>query len=294
MRECLASVEAADRSGFTLSKVFVVDDASTDDSLDHMGTVNLPTEIIRNTRHQGYGASSNLAAVRSKADYLLFLNTDTCVTLHALTQPVAYMERLENREVANTGIKLLDDFGRVSRGCARFPSPGSCFVMFSGLHRFFPSIFRTHKMKEWDHLNTQEVDHVIGAFMLMRRSVFAQLGGYDERFFVYMEDVDLSLRASQLGFKSIYLATTFAYHKGGGTAKEVWAESLFFSFRSLILYGFKHFGFLQAVLLACGVLVVEPFPRLARGVLQRSLGEVMATLQAYTRLWGWLLSWKKR
>jgi hypothetical protein len=145
-------------------------------------------------------------------------------------------------------------------------------------------------MKEWDHLSTRQVDQVIGAFMLMRRSVFVKLGGYDERFFVYMEDLDLSLRVRQMGMRSMYLSGPYAYHAEGGTSKKVRAESLFFNLRSRIQYGFKHFSFAGAVCLALGTVLIEPLQRLGLSIMRRSMADSTTTLHAYAKLWQWLFS----
>jgi len=281
---------AADKSAFTFWRVCIIDDASTDDSLQNIENLDLPIQIIRNTTRRGYGASCNLGAKRSKADYLLFLNTDTRLTFNSLSKPLLYMEQIENKQVAIAGIKLLEDSDKVSRSCARFPKVSTFFVTMFGLNRLFPSIFLSHQMKEWNHLNTREVDQVMGAFMLMRSSVFLKLGGYDERFFVYMEDLDLSLRTRQLGLKSIYLSDSYAYHIGGGTSDKVKDESLFFNLRSRIQYGFKHFSLIGSVTLVVGTILIEPMTRLALGFLHRSIVEVKTTIQAYIKLWRWCLS----
>jgi GT2 family glycosyltransferase len=189
---------------------------------------------------------------------------------------------------------LMDEAGQVSRCCARFPTAKTFFVKIFGLDMLFPSIFLSHMMNEWDHLNTRQVDQVMGAFMLMRRSLFEKLGGYDERFFVYMEDLDLSLRALQFGLKSVYLPTARAYHMGGGTAEKARAESLFFNLRSRIQYAFKHFGKLSAIAVALGTVLIEPLTRLVLSVVRQSRQDARDTLEAYLWLWRWVLLGKPK
>jgi len=250
--------------------------------------LKLPIQIIRNSVHRGYGASCNLGVNGSKSDYLLFLNTDTCLSFGSLTEPLIYMERQEQGDVAILGIRLLDDSGKVNRTCARFPTVGIYFSEMFGLDKVFPDLFLNHLMKEWDHLSTREVDQVMGAYMLMRRSVFRQLDGYDERFFVYFEDLDLSLRTKQLGMKSMYLSHTYAYHKEGGTARKVRTESLFFNLRSRIQYGFKHFDLTKAIILTIGTIIFEPVSRIIFGLMRFSMIDIKTTLKAYMKLWHWL------
>ena len=82
-------------------------------------------------------------------------------------------------------------------------------------------------MVEWEHDENRQVDQVMGAFFLVRRSLFCALGGFDERFFVYMEDVDFSYRAHKEGWRSYYLADTQVFHKGGGVSSQAKARRLF-------------------------------------------------------------------
>src|SRR5660398_194498 len=112
--------------------------------------------------------------------------------------------------------------------CARFPCVSGFLAHAVGLDRSFPRL--GHFMAEWDHLANRQVDHVIGAFFLVRRGLFEQLQGFDERFFVYFEDVDFSCRAKQSGWKSYYLADTQAFHAGGGTSNQVKAQRSFSKF----------------------------------------------------------------
>lgn len=287
---CLTSIAHADKTAFRLCRVCVVDDASTDGSATNCQGLSLPLEIIRNLEHTGYGASCNRGAEKSSADYILFLNTDCLVLSDSLDQPILYMERPEQAGTGIVGIQLLNAAGATSRSCARFPTFGRMLSNSLGLDRIFPSLFPSHQMKQWDHLETRQVDQVIGAFMLIRRALFERLGGYDERFFVYMEDLDLSLRMSRLGYRSMYLASAKAEHKGGETARKVQAESLFFVLRSRIQYAFSHFGVLRGCLVAACVLGMEPLSRLVLAAHRRSRAEFRSLARAYVGLWSELLS----
>src|SRR5712664_1203392 len=285
LRECLCSISAADKTGIELRRVCVVDDASTDDSLRDITLMSLPLKILRNDVHTGYGASCNRGAAESDAKYILFLNTDTVLHLSSLIVPIRYLEQPEHSTVGIVGVQLLDDRGAVSRSCSRFPTFGRMLAMEIGLDRVLPFIFPRHQMAEWDHLETREVDQVIGAFMLVRRTVFEQLGGYDERFFVYMEDLDFSLRMRELGYRSVYLSTATAFHGGGGTSRRVKAESLFFLLRSRFQYAVKHFGKPRGLVILLATLGAEPVSRLVLAVWRRSWEDARATLKAYSRLW---------
>jgi len=140
-------------------------------------------------------------------------------------------------------------------------------------------------MYEWDHTNTREVNHVTGAFLLVRKKLFEILGGFDERFFVYLEDLDFSLRAYKAGWKTIYLADAHAFHKGGGTSEQVKPKRLFYSLRSRIRYGYKHFNFFSATLLLLGTLFIEPLSRLSLAVSRMSTTEVKNVFKGFAMLW---------
>ena len=154
-----------------------------------------------------------------------------------------------------------------------------------GLDIVFPGTFPGYVMTEWDHEQSASVDHVIGAFYLVRRSVFEELGGFDERYFVYLEDLDFSLRARNAGWRTYYLADAYAYHEGGGTSSQVKAARLFYSLRSRILYAFKHFGRAPAIVVLVGTMLIEPLCRLVRGLFRCSKDEITDTVKGYWMLW---------
>jgi len=199
------------------------------------------------------------------------------------------MQDPAHAKVGICGVQLLDEVGHVSRSCARFPSVTGFSAHAAGLVRFFPRF--GHAMAEWDHAETRPVDQVIGAFFLVRRELFEALRGFDECFFVYFEEVDFSYRASQAGWHSVYLADVQAFHAGGGTSNQVKARRLFYSLRSRLLYAFKHFSWVGAVVVLLATLSVEPLSRSALALLRRSWSGLKETWAAYGMLWRWLPQW---
>ncbi len=290
LRNCLESLTGMKRDGFILDQLVVVDNGSTDGSMSRLDDLGLPFRIISNDENRGFGAACNQGAADSTADYLLFLNPDTSLFPDSLARPVAFMEQPEGSRIGITGIQLLNDRGEVTRSCAHFPSLGRYFVLMLGLNHIFPGSFGGHFMTEWDHGDSREVEHVMGAFFLTRRSLFEDLQGFDERFFVYVEDLDFSLRAARAGWPSYYLADARASHTGGGASRQVKAARLFYSLRSRILYGFKHFSTPSAALLMLGTLTIEPLSRIALAMLHRSAREIVETTQGYAMLMRWLPS----
>ncbi|MDP9473628.1 MAG: glycosyltransferase family 2 protein [Chloroflexota bacterium] len=286
LRACLASIAAAAQDGFVLNRVVVVDNGSKDGSAEGLQDFSVPLMVLRNRENRGFAAACNQGAQGSAADYLLFLNPDVRLYPDSLARPIRFMEEPVNARIGICGIQLVDESGRVDRSCARFPTPRMFVGKMLGLTRWLPRVFPTHAMTEWDHGENRGVDQVIGAFFLIRRSLFQGLNGFDERFFVYFEEVDLSFRAARAGWSSFYLADARAVHRGGGSSEQVKAMQLFYSLRSRIQYGFKHFHRPSAVGVALATLLLEPLPRLGVAAARRSPSSALETLHGYALLWG--------
>ncbi|MFA5863116.1 MAG: glycosyltransferase family 2 protein [Phycisphaerae bacterium] len=290
LRNCLESIAASNLDGIDLQRVVVVDNASSDNSTQGLDDIKIPLTLLANPENRGFAAACNQGVQESTADYLLFLNPDIRLYENSLKIPVECVNRPENQKIGVVGIQLVDEQGHIARSCARFPTPRSFFGQMLGLDRLLPGRFLAHPMTEWDHRDSRDVDHVIGAFYLVRRSIFEQMNGFDTRYFVYLEDLDLSLRIRQAGWRIAYLTEAQAYHKGCGTSDQIRARRLFYSLRSKILYGYKHFNPITATALALGTFFIEPVPRIALGLAKGSLATVGETIRAYGLLWKALLN----
>jgi N-acetylglucosaminyl-diphospho-decaprenol L-rhamnosyltransferase len=286
LKACLHSLTGALQPVFSLQRVVIVDNASSDASVaGDFCPPSLPMTLIRNTWNRGFAAACNQGAAASNADFLLFLNPDTILESTSLNTPISFLLQPENSQIAICGIQLLDDQQNVSRTCARFPSPFHFIARSMGLDRLFPKAFPSLYLDTESHSHSHRVDHVIGAFFLVRRSVFQQLSGFDERFFVYLEDLDFSLRAKLAGWTSYFLASAQLSHRGGGCSEQAKANRLFYSLRSRLLYSFKHFSFMAATCVLFFTLFVEPFSRIALAAAHLSFAEMKETLHAYWLLW---------
>ncbi len=278
LRECLQSF-AAVADDDVAARVTVIDNASTDGSSEGL-EASMPLAVVRNTDNRGFGAACNQGAAGSEADFLLFLNPDTRLMPGSFAEPVRYLRAHENERVGIGGIQLVDADGRVVRNTARAPTAWSMVGNSVGFDRLAPRLFPSHFVTEWAHDQTRTVDQVMGAFFLVRRSLFEALGGFDERFFVYYEDLDFSVRARAQGWRSVYLSTAQAFHRGQGTTEGATAQRTFYFCRSRILYARKHFGALGALAVTLATLALEPLARLAAA--PRSAGD---TLRAFAMLW---------
>ncbi len=284
LRNCVSSIVSALLKVGGGNELIIVDNGSTDDSLAHIDLLGVPCVIVRNPENRGFAVACNQGAAKASADFLLFLNPDTILFEDSLSIPLAFMQSPENSDVAIVGIQLMDEGNQISRSCARFPSLHIFIAQALGINRLPGLGHLNMHMESWDHGATAAVDHVIGAFYLMRRSVFEALGGFDERFFVYLEDLDLSLRARKAGWRSVYLQDARAFHACGGTSRQIRAARLFYSLRSRLLYGFKHFALYKAWILVLVTVVVEPWTRLVLALLRRSWADVGYTVQAHEML----------
>ena len=295
LRDCVASLPAALTTGdmtggFTLERMVVVDNASADGSADGLEAAALvagggPLTVLRNPENRGFAAACNQGAAGSRADWLLFLNPDTRLSERSLAPALAFLAEPAQARTGILGIRLVDEAGRTQRSCARAPTPGRILAQAVGLDRLWPGLFPPHFMTEWDHLDSRPVDQVMGAFLLIRRSLFEALGGFDERFFVYFDDVDLCLRARQAGWEVVHFAGAEAFHKGCGTTDRVRDLRLFYALRSRILFAAKHFHPMAAGLVTAATLTVEPLTRLAHALAARSPADARAVLRGSALLW---------
>ncbi len=285
LRECLKSIAESAEEGYKLNRVILVDNASSDGSAISLRCIGLPLRLIQNETNVGFAAACNQGARGSVADYILFLNPDTRLSSKTLSKSVSFLALPENSSVGILGVQLLGEAAEVTRSCARFPTASLFVSRMFGLNRIAPTRFPDHFYTEWDHKDSRPVDQVMGAYFFVRRQLFQSLEGFDERFFVYFEEVDFSLRAKQAGFSSYFLASAACYHKGCGTTDQIKARRLFYSLRSRILYGFKNLGGLSAAALLLATVFVEPLVRIAQALTRGSMTGAHEVAHGYWMLW---------
>jgi GT2 family glycosyltransferase len=194
------------------------------------------------------------------------------------------LQELQVSNVGVCGIALTSEDGRVARSCHSFPSFRHFVHRILGLH-LLSTRYGDGAMRDWDHARDADVDHVIGAFYAIRRELFDALGGFDERYFVYLEDLDFSLRVRQAGYRVRFLASPPSFHVGGGVSRKVAARRLFYATRSRILYAYKHFPRWQARLHLALTLLVEPLARTALSLCMLSLTRLTETWRGFGMVW---------
>ena len=284
LKGCIDSIHHARKTTCALDKVIIVDNASSDNSLDDIKLANLPVEVIRNTKNLGFGKACNIGAEMVTSDFILFLNPDTLLYENTLDTLFKCIEREDDFNIGIYGIQLQDSNGVVQRTCARFPAPWNFVVRSLGLNKINKKIFQSYAMHEWDHKESRVVDEVMGAFFMVRLDLFRKLIGFDERYFVYYEELDFSKRSFEVGYKTKYIVESQAFHKGGGVSEQVKAKRLFYNLQSRMLYSFKHFGKSKGFFIMFITLAVEPFARLFFLILKRNKSEVFELISGYKML----------
>jgi hypothetical protein len=280
--ECLDSIRHSNIDApFCLATCIVVDNASTDDSLEKIKEIELPLELIVNSENKGFGSASNQGARGGNSEYVLFLNPDVRLFPDSLSRSLSFLEAAHDQKIGILGIQMIDQNNEIHRNTARFPTPTSLFYQMLGVDHLWPRKFPPHFMTDWAHMDSRVVDQVPGSFFLMRRSLFEELNGFDERFFMYFEDLDLAYRANKAGWSSYYLSTVRAFHYGGGTTNQVKARRLFYVLRSRIAYVAKHFGYYHALWIVIASLTLELWVRLGWSLIHLSPRNFLETLEAY-------------
>jgi GT2 family glycosyltransferase len=213
LRSSLESLRSYPSAAST--KVIVVDNASADGTAEMVRREYPEVELIASDTNLGFAAATNLGAARGEAAYLLALNPDTAVTDGALDTMLAVMDAHE--EVAIAGPRLVREDGSLDHAAKRaFPTPLSALGHFTGIGRRAGARGRLAAYRA-PAVDSGPVDAVNGAFMLMRRSAFEAAGGFDESYWMYMEDLDLSYRLAQQGLLSWYEPAATVLHVKGAT-----------------------------------------------------------------------------
>ena len=240
LEQCLCSVQKA-MQGIE-GEIIVIDNCSTDGSLAYLQPAFPTVKFIANTENLGFSKANNQGWRMAGGDYILFLNPDTILSEDSLQQSLAAMERQPG--TGALGIRMIDGSGQYLPESKRgLPGAKASFYKLSGLARLFPTspVFARYYLGHLSSTQSQEVEVLAGAYMLVRKTVLEATGGFDERFFMYGEDVDLSYRILQAGYKNWYLAdSTIIHFKGESTRKDARYVTLFY--KAIALFVEKHYG----------------------------------------------------
>lgn len=247
-------------------EVLVVDNASADGSATMVCAEFSQVTLIANRENLGFGRANNQAAALARGRYLLLLNPDAFVHEGAIDEMVAFMDA--HPEAGASGCRLRYEDGSLQSSVTAFPTLLTELWTTLGLDRVFSRhpIFGQYMVHHEQLDYVQEVDSLMGAFLMLRRDVIAQVGLFDERFFMYSEEVDLCYRLRRAGWRNYFVPQAEATHVWGGSAWQIQGESFLRIFRSRVQFFRKHYGD-WSVLAYKGVLLLAALSRTVIGPL---------------------------
>lgn len=233
VRRALAGIEG---------EVWVVDNNSVDDSVRMVQEKFPEVRLIANPDNPGFARANNQAIRQCTGEYVLLLNPDTLVEEDTFSQCITFMDA--HPEAGALGVKLIDGSGKYLPESKRgFPSPWVAFCKTVGLSAIFPKsrIFNYYYLGHLDENTTNPCDVLVGCFMFMRRSALDRAGLLDEAFFMYGEDIDLSYRIVQAGYKNYYYPHTKIIHYKGESTKKGSLNYVRTFYQAMIIFARKHF-----------------------------------------------------
>lgn len=211
--ECLRTLY--DRLGGLTAEVFVVDNGSSDGSADAVAKAFPDVRLIRNEGNRGFAAANNQAIRLASADYLLLLNSDAFPKPGAVTTLVEQMAA--RPDLAVLGPRLLNRDESLQKSCYRFPGPMRSVCENLLLTAMWPNNRLVGDYRGWGHDGDRDVEFVIGACLLVRRSAIDSVGSFDEAFFFYGEEADWCRRFRQAGWKIAFTSAAEVYHLNGAS-----------------------------------------------------------------------------
>ena len=223
------------------AQILVVDNNSDDGSVEFLHERFPQIEVIANDFNAGFGKANNMALSKAQGRYVLFLNPDTVVAERTIPGCIEYMDA--HLEVGAVGVRMQYGDGRFALESRRsLPTPSVSFWHMTGLGRLFPKsrVFAKYHRTYLDKDCVCPVDVVSGAYMFVRKEALDNTGGFDEAFFMYGEDIDLSYRILLEGYQNRYLPLPIVHYKGESTNKTSYRYAKVF-YDAMLIFFKKHF-----------------------------------------------------
>ncbi len=267
LRDCLESLGESRLPGRTVL-VTVVDNHSPDGSADMVAS-DFPEHALIRNRNLGWSHGNNLGLLRAPARYHLLLNPDTILPPSALAETLDYMEA--HPDIGALGPRLVLADGSLDAACRRgFPTPANALAKFSGLARAFPGSRRlgAYNLSYLSPEDTADVGSLVGAFMLLRARALEEIGGLDQTFFMYGDDLDLCYRLGTMGWRVVYWPrVTVLHYKRAASSGNARAGREFF--QAMRRFYDKHYGRavvpLERAMVMGGISMVERFSGRGKG-----------------------------
>ena len=227
-----------------MREIIVVDNASTDGSPDMVAKEFPEVTLIRSGENLGFARANNLGIRRASSALLALINSDVIVHPGCFERLTRHLE--SHSEVGLAGPRITGGDGRVQLTCRRLPTVWNLTCCVLALDRVLSRwpLFSGFEMRHWDYTRQGEVEVVSGCFWLARRTAVEQVGGLDERFFFYAEDVDWCKRLRDAGWKIMFIPQATATHFGGGSSSNAPLRYSIEMLRANLIYWKKHYGLL--------------------------------------------------
>jgi hypothetical protein len=235
LRACINSILADDPGGM---EVIVVDNASSDESPQMVRDEFPAVQVIANTENYGFGKACNQGMKVARGEFVVLINPDSEVRKGAFTALLEYGRA--NPDIGIFGLKVLNCDGSLQYSCRHFPTLQAGIFRNTILGHFFPqnTYLTDYLMTTWDHGEPRDVDWVSGCAMVLRREFIDRVGGFDERFFMYCEDVDLGYRAHENGWRVTYFPYAVVVHARAKSSDKN-ANPMIIEFHKSMYYFFK-------------------------------------------------------
>lgn len=272
LEQCLHSVRSASRN--IDCEIFVVDNNSVDGSVQMVEEKFPEVKLIANQDNRGFSRANNQAIKIARGEYVLLLNPDTIVEEDTFEKIIRFMD--EHPDAGGLGVKMVDGKGKFLPESKRgLPKPAVAFYKIFGLSSLFPKskVFGHYHLTYLHPDEIHQVDVLSGAFMLIRKTVLDKIGGLDEEYFMYGEDIDISYRITQEGYKNYYFPKTRIIHYKGESTKKSSINYVLVFYQAMIIFAKKHFSQKNARLFSLLINMAVYF-RASLAILKRMSGKV--------------------
>ena len=242
LHHALVSLQKASKG--LRAEIFVVDNASDDGSVEMVRRRFPKIQLIANKQNLGFAKANNLALQQARGEYILLINPDTVVEENTLRTMLGFLR--DHPDAGLAGCKILSPDGSFQPACRRsFPTPWVAFTKITGLSNLFPrsSLFARYNLTYKSVEESYEVDAVSGSFMMVRRNVYDTVGGLDEAFFMYGEDLDWCYRIQRAGWRIYYVHATQIIHYKGESTKRSSIDEIKTFYEAMDLFVEKHFRY---------------------------------------------------
>jgi len=260
LRQCIKSIIDACKGH--QYEIIIVDNDSTDGSAIYLSDLQEEQiNVILNKDNTGYSKAMNQGIHIARGKYLLLLNPDTIITQKAVTCCIDQLKT--DQKCGAVGVRMIDGNGKFLKESKRgYPTALSAFYKISGLSRLFPTsqLFANYHQGHLDSRRNHKIEILTGAFFMTRRALIEELGGFDEQYFMYGEDIDLSFSITEAGYYNYYIGEESIIHFKGESTRKDSLKNTYHFYNSMLLFTKKysagngiHIGLLSLVLTMIGL-----------------------------------------